>query len=302
MSEELLILDFTQRLPGPLAGAMLANRGARVVKIEDHKRRDSFHENGFFSQMDDSFVTWYQDINCNKEIMSFDFNNESDQKEILELVKKCDGVLQGLPEKVVDKLGIRDELYNGSKPKVILHMKASNTHTKSLHDLNILAQEGLLKTHLIEQSTNVVAPPFMPIAGIVFGPHIAMDFYRGLLEARAKDKTIEVTSTLECAVKEQLTPFLGPANRNKFLHNGLYPCYNIYRLADGEYVALAAVEEKFWQRFCDIFELPLGPTDRFTHENSNVFDCLSKLFSGMSSNELNDQIRDEDICLSLIVR
>src|SRR3954454_17376022 len=43
---------------------------------------------------------------------------------------------------------------------------------------------------------------------------------------------------------------------------GQAPCYNIYRCADGRYIALGALEPHFWARLCELVELP---ADLHTH-------------------------------------
>jgi alpha-methylacyl-CoA racemase len=38
--------------------------------------------------------------------------------------------------------------------------------------------------------------------------------------------------------------------------NGRYPCYRLYRAADGRWMALAALEPKFWRAFCELVDRP----------------------------------------------
>ena len=59
MLEGIKILDFTHRLPGPLAGKILSDMGAEVIKVEDIKHKDPFLS-GMFSEFDQSFENWYE--------------------------------------------------------------------------------------------------------------------------------------------------------------------------------------------------------------------------------------------------
>ena len=61
------VLEFCQRLPGPLAGYLLAEEGATVVKIEDENRRDPFEEGEFF-ELDHRYRDLYQTLNKKKSI------------------------------------------------------------------------------------------------------------------------------------------------------------------------------------------------------------------------------------------
>ena len=60
-----VILDLSHRLPGPLAGKVLADMGAEVIKVEDQKFKDPFIH-GLFAEMDPSFPHWYEELNSNK--------------------------------------------------------------------------------------------------------------------------------------------------------------------------------------------------------------------------------------------
>lgn len=87
--------------------------------------------------------------------------------------------------------------------------------------------------------------------------------------------------------------------KSKFLHNGVYPCYSLYQTKDKKYVALAAVEEKFWMRFTGVFNIKTD-LDRFHFEDSKLFDILAEAFSKLSQQEIATKIQGEDLCLSII--
>src|SRR5690606_23910726 len=129
----------------------------------------------------------------------------------------------------------------------------------------------------------VLDPPFLPIAGISFGHKAATDLLAGLLKARAENKAQFIESYLYESTDELLSPFWPKACRAademRFLHNGRYPCYSLYRLRDGHYAALAAVEEKFWQRFMECVGLNIEPALRFHFADQTVFDQLAGAFS-----------------------
>ena len=87
--------------------------------------------------------------------------------------------------------------------------------------------------------------------------------------------------------------------RTKFLHNGMYPCYSLYQTKDKKYVALAAVEEKFWQKFCEIFTLQTT-LDRFHCEDSKLFELISERMRAYTLAEIDQMTSNHDVCLSVI--
>ncbi|MDO9182070.1 MAG: CoA transferase [Bacteriovorax sp.] len=298
----LTIIDLSHRLPGPLCGKILVDLGATVIKIEDHIFQDPFLS-GLFAQFDSSFVSWYENLNAGKNILRFDFNSAIDQKKIHDLVINADAVIMGLPNKTREKLQIADKDLILKKPMVVIELLASANEKKSMHDLNALAMTGLLSLFVADKKDKIVDPPFLPIAGISFGHKAATDLLANYILALKSNKTQFVKTYLDQVTREVLGIFWPDSdreiNRTKFLHNGVYPCYSLYQTRDLKYVALAAVEEKFWNRFCEVFEIK-GQLDRFHNTDHSLFELISKEIQKYSSKEIEAKIINEDLCLSII--
>ena len=297
------ILDFGHRLPGPLAGKILASLGAKVVKVEDHIFQDPFCA-GAFAEFDPSFKDWYQELNGSKEILRLDFKSPTIKDQILELLENCSGIINGLPHKVQASLGIDFESISKLKsPIAVVDMKASKQSKTAMHDLNALAMTGLLSLHVEGQTKDIIAPPFLPIAGINFGHKVATDLLAVLLKVRESSKSYYHTTYLLESTEEIFSAFWPRKlrdNRTKFLHNGLYPCYSLYKTSDDKYVALAAVEEKFWLEFCEVFKLDIPKEERFNYQDDKVFTAISKCFLSMTQKEVKKVTERHDFCLSLI--
>jgi len=74
-----VFIDLTHRLPGPLAGKILADLGATVIKIEDEKHKDPFLS-GAFSAFDQSCENWYEELNRKRQIVRLDFKSPEARK------------------------------------------------------------------------------------------------------------------------------------------------------------------------------------------------------------------------------
>ena len=296
-------IDLSTRLPGPLAGNLIGGLGAKVIKIEDIMIQDPFSK-GLFSEMDECFPEWYNTLNNKKEILRFDFKSKQDTQKIRNLIKKSDGVIMGLPPNVKKALKLTNsdlELHN--KPLCVIDLKASKNQVGSMHELNALALSGMLKLYVDGRKEKTLRPPFLPFAGISFGQKVGMDLLAGTLQAQKEKKVVFISTYLFETNKEVFQPFwtenLQKRGRTKFLHSGLYPCYCLYRTKDDGYVALAAVEKKFWLKFCEIFGLNIPLEQRF-EKGEKVFKAISDLFLGLSKKEVSDILKDNDICLSLV--
>ena len=300
--EGMKIIDLSHRLPGPLCGKILTDLGASVIKVEDHVFQDPFNS-GLFAKFDTSFLSWYENLNSGKKIERFDFNNPGDQEKIHQLVTGADAVILGIPGKTREKLKVTDADLKLNKPFVAIELLASATSIQSMHDLNAMAMTGLLSLYVAGRSEKVIDPPFLPIAGISFGHKGATDLLAGFIKATKVNQTQFVKTYMDQVTEEILGIFWPESDRKvdktRFLHNGVYPCYSLYQTKDKKYVALAAVEEKFWIRFTEVFNIKTE-LDRFHHEDSKLFDLIAEHMAGLGQKEIADMIRGEDLCLSII--
>lgn len=299
----LKVLDLSQRLPGPLAGMLLADLGAEVVKIEDSTFRDAFLEQGL-SHFDDGFVEWYGELNGNKRILRVDFKAAETPKLIQKELENCDIILHALPSKIAGPLGLStDQLKQNPRAFAVLELGASQQHKSAMHDLNALAEAGFLNLHVAGQTDSPLAPPFLPVAGISFGQQIALTALALHRQAQLDGKSAISKVFLYDEIVKVYRPFwthkLREQNRTKFLHNGIYPCYALYRNKDGDWLAVAAVEEKFWREFIDLLKINLQESDRFSTK-PETFQSVAQSIKALSTAELDGLLKNKDICVSLI--
>jgi alpha-methylacyl-CoA racemase len=297
------ILDFSHRLPGPLAGLCLKTLGAHVIKVEDQIFGDPFLS-GAFKEFDNSFIHWYEELNEGKEIKKIDFEHPQVKEHVAELLKKADGVILALPPKVKQKLGLDQEsLQNLAKPIAVVELGASSTIKQSMHDLNALALSGMLDLHVHDRKEDVIDPPFLPVSGIAFGQNVATQLLAGILETYQTKKLSYSFCYLHDTTEQILAPFwpneVRKMGRKKFLHNGIYPCYSIYRTKDNKHVAIAAVEDKFWDGLCQVFPIKLVGQQRFDTKKES-FDHVASFFREKTSHEILEMTKGLDLCLSLI--
>lgn len=243
----LCVTEITTRLPGPLAGSLFVDKGFDVHRVEWLDKPDAFKE-GLVAQRNPLFQEWYQNINRGKKIHKLSLCEQQTNHESLRRIIENSDILilavSGGEKELISKL-------IGSKTKVVINLVASEKEHKFLHDLNALAQSGLL------HFDNDKAPPPLPYGGIVFSAKIVIDALCALLEYQNHKKTLFIQSGLEEAIALFLEKLLPKKNEDfKALHNGKFPCYQIYKISDGNHVALAAIEEHFWHKILAALDLP----------------------------------------------
>ncbi|MFP5387097.1 MAG: CoA transferase [Bacteriovoracia bacterium] len=301
MLDGIKIIDFTHRLPGPLAGKILADMGAEVIKIEDIKHKDPFLS-GMFSEFDQSFENWYEELNKKKKVVRLDFKSPEARIEIRKHLEGAQGLMLSLGSKLKTNLGLNDEDMKDLNLAVV-ELEASSTHNKAMHDLNALAISGYLSLHVAHEEKPIVAPPFMPVAGIAFGQQVATQLLANIIESSRTKGFVKSVSYLHDTADAILHPFwsstLRGQKKTKFLHNGAYPCYSLYRTSDGQYVAVAAVEEKFWNDLRETFSIDL-PLERRFDVSDEAFDKVAATFAKLSAEEIERKSQNKELCLSIV--
>jgi len=301
----LTILDFSSRLPGPLAGHLLAQMGAQVFKIETASHPDPFKVlkmgNG-----DVAFQSWYSNMHVNMDHLSVSYEN---QGQLQRLCKKAHMVIMGWPTKIQEKYKVRfEDISQLSQWGSYVEITGSHHGNRPLHDLNVMAEQGLLSLHIKQwqkrSKTKRVAPPFLPIAGVTFASQISQRILADTVKALKDQLWVKDSVNLEDSLINTWNPLYAPDLRGiqeSFLHSGRYPCYNIYPLKNHRgHLAIACIEEKYWLEFVTAFELELSPSQRFNDEDENTFIMIQDCLAQYNVEQMREKLAELNCCLSLI--
>jgi crotonobetainyl-CoA:carnitine CoA-transferase CaiB-like acyl-CoA transferase len=121
--EGLVVLDLTQMLAGPYATMMLADQGARVIKVEppggDLTRRTGPHLDGALKIGEGGFGGYFASINRNKESVVLDLKKPAGKAALLRLVKQADVLVENYRSGVMERLGLGYEKLVEHNPKLV---------------------------------------------------------------------------------------------------------------------------------------------------------------------------------------
>lgn len=279
----LKVLDLSTRLPGPLATSILMKYDMEVTKLEIIEfGGDPFKEDPHKNKT--HFIDWYRNFNSEKEVI------EISLQELKEFVQKNRFDIVIAPAK--NKL---KEIFNhNQKIKSVLWIAAGKDEYRFLHDLNALALSESFRIHLALSPT----PPYIPISGVLFSQMIALEAMHSLLKYR--DKTLFKTVYLKDVVSEILDKLnISSFSGERLLHTGKFPCYNIYRSLEGDFICLASIEDRFWNNLCKSFNLEELISKKMDEsEKTTLF--LRNFFKRLSTNEIRNKIRNKDVCITIV--
>ena len=114
--EDVLVLDLTRAVAGPIAGRLLADLGARVVKIEP----PDADLTRFVVPHVDGQSAYFAQFNAGKECISLDLTTEAGREVLMTMVPKADIVLENYRPGVLDKLGLGYDALAEVNPGIIV--------------------------------------------------------------------------------------------------------------------------------------------------------------------------------------
>ncbi|TGN31770.1 CaiB/BaiF CoA transferase family protein [Aeromicrobium chenweiae] len=252
------VIDLTRMLPGGTGTLLLSDLGAEVVKIEQPPGGDATRWLEPRIGTDSSAQHQYMDRG--KTSLSLDLKSEAGRAELFELVGRADALVESFRPGVADRLGIGYEVLAEINPALV-HLALSGygqegpRASAAGHDLNFVARAGLL-------GADREVPPTL-VADVTGGVLAALGLTAGVLSARETGRGSFIDLALADAalvlggmqIAERLAsqrldvPVATPLD-------GRSPCYRVYPTSDGRHLAVAAVEEKFWQRVVEILGHP----------------------------------------------
>ncbi len=262
----LKVLDLTRLLPGPVCTLHLADLGADVIKIEDTGAGDYARTLGVGAAPgEDSY--FFRIVNRNKRALRLDLKQPDGVEVFLRLAGDADVIVESFRPGVVDKLGVDYETVRAINPRVVYcaitgYGQDGPWRDKAGHDINYVATAGLL-----DQIGTAGGPPALPnfqIGDLLGG---AMTAVAGILAAlvgarvTGRGRFVDISMT-DAVFAHAYSPLLTTlvagktAPRGEDLLSGALPGYGLYRTADDRYMAVGALEAKFWDLFCATMARP----------------------------------------------
>ncbi len=300
------VLDFTTLLPGPMAGLILAEAGAEVVKIERPSGEDMRAYQPQWGKESVAFAL----LNRGKKGLAVNLKDPQVRKRLEPLIAEADVLLEQFRPGVMDRLGLGYAAVKAINPRLIYcaitgYGATGPKRSVAGHDLNYIGDAGLLSLGHgpLEQP---VLPPAL-IADIAGGSYPAvMNILLALLQRERSGEG----AFLDIAMTDGLFTFQFWAQGQGFatgawpgsgqgLLTGGSPRYRLYPTKDKRLMAVAALEEKFWASFCETIGLAEawrddGPDPEGTAE------AIAQLVKARRADEWVPLLAEADCCCSIV--
>ena len=309
------VLDFSRLLPGPYCSQILADLGAEVIRVDDATRpdggdlmREEADLEGFGGGR------FFDLVNRGKKSIALNLRDPRAVEIVKRLVVDVDVVLEGFRPGVMQRLGVGYEALATVKPSLVFCALSGYGQTgpyrdKAGHDLNYLALSGVLHHNRAHDSGPAIGT--VQAADLAGGAlSAATAILAALLDAKlnGRGRFLDVAMAdgalalnvyaLSLLNQRRVEPAPGAE-----LITGGAACYQVYVTQDQRYLAVGALEQKFWQRFCEI----LNRTDLSDRghccgqEGRAVIAEVASAIKKKTLAQWREIFEDEDCCVSPVM-
>jgi alpha-methylacyl-CoA racemase len=244
--EGLTVLEFAGIGPGPFACMMLADHGARVIRIDRPAKGDRVGDSG------------NRDIlNRNRERIELDLKDPAAIARIRELVKDADAIVEGYRPGVMERLGLGPDVLLADNPRLVYGRMTGWGQEGPMaplagHDINYIALAGAL--HSFGQAGGKPQFP-VNLVGDFGGGGMLMAF--GVMAAvfsaqrTGKGQVVDCAMVDGAAILSAMTyTFLGLGRwkdeRGVNLLDGGAHFYDTYETSDGKWISIGSIEPQFY--------------------------------------------------------
>jgi itaconate CoA-transferase len=250
-----LVVGLEHSVAAPLATRILADLGARVIKVEPP--RGDFARHWDSNAAGESAQFWW--LNRHKESVQLDLKNKDDRAVFDSMLSTADVLVHNLSPPAAARLGLSSDTFDERYPHLVnCQISGYGAETpfasRKAYDMLIQAEAGLMSlTGRDDQPTRVG----VSVCDITTGIYGALMALAGLAEKRQTGRGRRIDLSMFDVALELVAPMLVTYLNTGLLyprlpdrHHAIAP-YGVFACADGRGIAIAVEQDAEWARFCE---------------------------------------------------
>ena len=305
-----LVVDLSRALAGPHASMMLADLGARVIKVESPESGDDTRGWGppFVGPADDPQSTYFLSCNRNKESIALDLKSDDGRDVLRGLLERADVVVENFRPGVLDRLGFSPETMHQLNPSLVILSITGFGHdgpeaSRSGYDQILQGEAGLMS--VTGSGPDDPQRVGVPIADLLSGMYGAFGTVAALLQReRTGNGQIVRTSLLAALVgvhafQGTRATVAGEVPLAQGNHHPSIAPYGLFSCRDGS-VQISIGSERLWATFAQAFGLDAtrpefaSNADRVRNREM-LIDEVERAFSDFDAEHLLSKLNDAGI-------
>jgi CoA:oxalate CoA-transferase len=282
----IIVIDMTRVLAGPYAALLLAEMGARVIKVEPPRHGDDSRAVGPFIKTPSGKTKsgYFMSINRGKESIALDLKADGDRAIFEQLLAHADVVLENYRGGTMEKLGYGYETLKERFPKLVYAAVSGFGHTgpyatRPAYDMVVQAMGGIMSLtgHPGSPPTRVGTS----VGDLTAALYAALGIVTALYDRKSTGKGMKVDiSMLDCQVaflENAIARYVatghvpGPLGAR---HPSIAP-FAVFATKDG-HIVIAAGTDALFKRVADVIGRPaLAKDARFLSNHDRVENALA---------------------------
>lgn len=268
--EGTLVVSLEQAVAAPYCGLLLADAGARVIKVERPEGDFARHyDDGANGQS--TIFAW---LNRGKESIALDLKDDRDKAVFKKLLEKADIFVSNLAPGTLDRLGFDCASLSRFNPRLITcrvtgYGESGEAANKKAYDFLVQGESGICSVTGTPESPARVGVSLTDLAS---GLAANAAILRALLQRARTGEGVDLHISMFDVMADWMNMallahrYFGGAPQRSGLQHGFVAPYGAFSTADGE-VLLSIQNDREWQAFCErVLHRPdLVSDSRFVH-------------------------------------
>ena len=308
----IVVVDASQALSGPYATQILADMGAKVLKVESPKRGDLTRT--LPPKYGEEISAYFASLNRNKESLTLDLTAEEGQAILHDLIAEADVFIQNFGPEAAEEMSVNYEtLKNITEDLIYCDISSYGENSpysdRKAFDIVFQGQSGLMGVTGTEDEPIRIGTSISDIAAAMTATYaILTALYHRLNTDEGQYIDISLLDTSFQFLMYHVSTFFATGENPKRMgrkHWNVAP-YGVFETADS-YIAMGVINEPMWQSFCRAIDQEKWLDDeRFGTfysrvDNRDVLDSLvEERLREKSTDEWLNILLDHDIPCSAI--
>lgn len=306
----LTVIEFAGLGPAPFAGMMLADQGARVIRIDRPSKPSTKGGSGMAA-----LTARNSDVlSRGRESIALDLKQPAAREVALRLIEGADVLIEGFRPGVMESLGLGPDVCLQRRPQLVYGRVTGWGQTGPLaqaagHDINFIALTGAL------HSTSRRGSPPTPTPGLIGdfgggGMLLAFGVLAAALQAKHSGQG-QVVDAAICDGSALLTALIqgwrssGLWNAEAGTNNGDGGAhfYDVYECADGKYISIGSMEPQFYAMLREKCGLSAPEFDPQWNQAKwpTLKERMSEVFRQKTRQQWNELLEGTDVCFAPVL-
>jgi alpha-methylacyl-CoA racemase len=291
--------------PAPFACMLLADMGAEIIRVDRREKADL----GIPGR-----EPKFEVLHRGRRSLSLDVKAEAGRELVKKLAAKADALVEGFRPGVMERLGLGPDALANVNPKLVFGRMTGFGQDGPLasaagHDINYIALSGAL--HAIGRKGEAPVMPLNLVGDFGGGGmFLAVGVLAALLEAQKSGKGQVVDAGMVDGASYLMALMYGMYAQGTWqdergvnvLDTGS-PYYNVYETKDGKFLAVGAIEQRFYEAFVEGLGLKLSELPK-QHDRKGwpkLAQVFAEAIKGRTRDEWERVFESSDACVAPVL-